>query len=49
MFAYCSMVGKKCPFATKEKGYTHCGIQKGNYEQPKVMYMRKCPRKEGKK
>ena len=48
MFDYCGLVDKQCPYATKYKGYTHCGLQTGNQEQNKVIFMRQCP-KENKK
>ena len=44
MFEYCALKDKKCcPYATTYKGHTHCGLQTGNQQQNKIMYMRKCP------
>tara|TARA_R100000353_G_scaffold175743_2_gene146956 strand:+ start:716 stop:874 length:159 start_codon:yes stop_codon:yes gene_type:complete len=51
MFDYCGLKDKTCPYATRYKGYTHCGLEYGNKEQNKIIFMRGCPldKKKGKK
>jgi len=48
VFDYCGMIQKKCPFATRVGDFTHCGVMKGNFEQTKVIFMKKCPIKKKK-
>lgn len=49
MFDYCSLVQKKCSYASKVKDITYCGLHTGNKEQNRVDYIKVCPKEKIKK
>lgn len=49
MFDYCSLVQKRCSYASKVKDITYCGLHTGNKEQNRVDYIKVCPKEKLKK
>ena len=46
MFDYCSLVQKKCSYASKYGNITYCGLHTGHKEQNRVDYITVCPKEQ---